>query len=195
MSANNVSYPAQNTFLNIAISALNKKMQECATVRCMSCGRVQFSAKLRQYCICCGKSLPRCCQVNNTAVRDAKLKFGRRMCARLRDLRIAKGISQLEIARRANFGRSYISKYENDFCTPTPEHFMCLAAALDVQMINLLDESIPVSLLAIPGNDEFLAQIRTLLPSLDVYKRGVILAVARNLCLGQYSFSDWQYIA
>lgn len=106
-----------------------------------------------------------------------------RLAASIRAARHSAGLSQRQLAVRMKVPRTYISKIENEYATPTLGNFERLAAALDLP---------PAELLASRGNDceiralmtnPFLAEIAPLVASLSSAQRDVVLEEVRRMSL------------
>ncbi len=59
-------------------------------------------------------------------------------CEKLRQCRLEKGMSQEELAKKANLHRTYISELENGRKIPSLTTINCLAWALDMEPWQLL---------------------------------------------------------
>jgi transcriptional regulator with XRE-family HTH domain len=85
----------------------------------------------------------------------------RRFAARLRELRRARGMTQAELARLAHVTTTYIGRLENEGAAPGIDLVARLAAALGVELADLLPTTEP------PDPDEVLrAQARRLFDGL-----------------------------
>jgi transcriptional regulator with XRE-family HTH domain len=164
---------------------------ERPTVRCSECGRTQFINPKRQTCVAC-HSILLIIPIGNEDEQDASRReiadqsegFGRRIAIRLRDIRKLRGMTQPELAKAVPCVRTYISKYERGFCVPTLPIISKIAAALGIEMRQLLDENIDTEALAAGAMTEGLGLVCDLmpfLPQLDMTSRYVILQAARGL--------------
>jgi transcriptional regulator with XRE-family HTH domain len=63
------------------------------------------------------------------------LKFGKH----LQKLRTERNISQLQLAEKANFSFTYISKIETGYVNTSLSHLIAIADALDIPMKQLFD--------------------------------------------------------
>ena len=77
--------------------------------------------------------------VPNPADERARLQRVRRAAlgSRLRQLRAARRLSQEALARRAGMNRSYYSRIESGFQSPTVDKLQNIAAALHVHIAEL----------------------------------------------------------
>ncbi|MGB9407032.1 MAG: helix-turn-helix transcriptional regulator [Terracidiphilus sp.] len=105
------------------------------------------------------------------------------MAGQVKEIRRARHLSQRQLAGRMQVPRTYISKIENGKAIPTLSSLERLAAALGVDMRQLLrdarslrDEEV-ASILA----DPLLAEIAALLPSLDSLHRSLVMGTARDM--------------
>ena len=103
----------------------------------------------------------------------ASAEAGLQVAGQVREIRRARHLSQRQLAGRMQVPRTYISKIENGKAIPTLGSLERLAAALDVDMCQLVrdarsrrDEEV-AAILA----DPFLAEIAALLPHLDSLHR------------------------
>jgi transcriptional regulator with XRE-family HTH domain len=105
----------------------------------------------------------------------------------VRELRRARHLSQRQLASRMQVARTHVSKIENGKANPTLVSLERLAAALDVDLCYLLQNSHSRrqeevdSILA----DPFLAEIAALLPSLDQQQRSQLYDSVREMALGR----------
>lgn len=173
------------------------------TAKCPACARRQFVKHNQDRCVACGSSLlvdgPESDEnLNNRTQTAADLQgFGLRICIRMKEVRVAKGIPQAALARAVPCPRTYISKYENGNCTPTVELVCRLARALGVQPVDLLNEAISVRDLArrtitYGGTDEdVIVALVCAMPRLSGNARMILCEAARGLTRGQFPFSKW----
>ena len=109
----------------------------------------------------------------------------------MRELRIAKELTQPEVARCIPCSRTYITKYENGHLIPTLTVIEKLAAALGVALADLFDESIEVEKLArataMYGGDDprMMVAMVGLVCQLDSAGRYLILQAAKGLTAGE----------
>jgi len=107
---------------------------------------------------------------------------GLRVAAQVKDIRKARHLSQRQLASRMQVPRTYISKIENGKAIPTLGSLERLAAALEVDICQLVrdgrsqrDEEL-AEILA----DPFLAELAQYLPKLEVLQRSLLLNHARD---------------
>jgi transcriptional regulator with XRE-family HTH domain len=107
------------------------------------------------------------------------------VAAAIRMLRQKGGLSQRQLALRMQVPRTYVSKIENEKAVPTLSSLQRLATALEVSVGDLLkgcsrtleDE------IAELMNDEFIAELATLLEKLDTIQRATLLSQVRDLSI------------
>jgi transcriptional regulator with XRE-family HTH domain len=105
----------------------------------------------------------------------------------VKEIRRARHLSQRQLAGRMQVPRTYISKIENGKAIPTLSSLDRLAAALGVDVRQLVrdarsqrDDDV-ASILA----DPLLAEIAALLAQLDPLHRSLLIGAARDMALGQ----------
>jgi transcriptional regulator with XRE-family HTH domain len=105
----------------------------------------------------------------------------------VREIRRARHLSQRQLAGRMQVPRTYISKIENGKAIPTLSSLARLAAALGVDIRQLVrnarsrrDEEV-ASILA----DPWLAEIAASLPRLDSLHRSLVAGAAREMATSQ----------
>ena len=109
------------------------------------------------------------------------------VAAQVRETRRARHLSQRQLAGRMEVPRTYISKIENGKAIPTLSSLERLAAALGVNVRQLVQDARSrrddevASILA----DPLLAEIAALLPCLNSLHRSVLTGAARDMALGQ----------
>jgi transcriptional regulator with XRE-family HTH domain len=111
---------------------------------------------------------------------------GLKVAGQVKDIRRARHLSQRQLAGRMQVPRTYISKIENGKAIPTLGSLERLAAALGVDVRQLVrdarsqrdDEA--ASILA----DPLLAEIAALLPLLDPLHRSLVYGAARDMATG-----------
>jgi transcriptional regulator with XRE-family HTH domain len=109
------------------------------------------------------------------------------VAGQVREIRRARHLSQRQLAGRMEVPRTYISKIENGKAIPTLGSLERLAAALGVDVCQLVrdarsrrDEEVTAVL-----DDTLLAEIAALLPSLSPLHRSLVSEAAREMALGQ----------
>jgi len=160
-------------------------------LRCDSCSLVQFRTN---------NSLCRKCHRPLDAEESAPLipqlvpsqpeapeQAGLRVAGLVRELRRARHLSQRQLAGRMQVPRTYISKIENGKAIPTLGSLERLAAALEVNICQLVwdergrREELSVSVLA----DPFLAELAALLPGLSQMQRTLIFGAVKDMAAGR----------
>jgi transcriptional regulator with XRE-family HTH domain len=118
---------------------------------------------------------------------DPSAEAGLHVAGQVKEIRHARHLSQRQLAGRMQVPRTYISKIENGKAIPTLSSLERLAAALGVDMRQLVrdarsqrDDEV-ASILA----DPLLAEIAALLPLLDQLHRSLLVGEARDMALGQ----------
>jgi transcriptional regulator with XRE-family HTH domain len=121
------------------------------------------------------------------AVVPASAEAGLQVAGQVREIRKARHLSQRQLAGRMQVPRTYISKIENGKAIPTLGSLERLAAALEVDVCQLVrdarsrrDEEV-AAILA----DPFLAEIAALLPHLDSMQRMLFSGAVRDAALGR----------
>jgi len=156
-------------------------------LRCEHCTLVQFRTS-NSMCRRCHKpldveELPALIEaLAPVEVAASTADAGLRVAAQVRDIRKARHLSQRQLAGRMQVPRTYISKIENGKAIPTLGSLERLAAALEVDICQLVrdgrsqrDEDL-AEIMA----DPFLAELAQFLPNLDVLQRSLLLNHARD---------------
>ena len=109
------------------------------------------------------------------------------VAAQVREIRLARHLSQRQLASRMQVPRTYISKIENGKAIPTLGSLERLALALGVEVRQLVrdarsrrDEEVSSIL-----SDPFLAEIAALLPHLDPLHRTLFFGAVRDAASGR----------
>ncbi|MGA2349224.1 MAG: helix-turn-helix transcriptional regulator [Terracidiphilus sp.] len=117
---------------------------------------------------------------------DPSEEAGLKVAGQVKDIRRARHLSQRQLAGRMQVPRTYISKIENGKAIPTLGSLERLAAALGVDVRQLVrdarsqrDDEV-AALLA----DPLLAEIAALLPSLDPLHRSLVFGAVRDMAAG-----------
>ena len=120
-------------------------------------------------------------------IADPSTEAGLKVAGQVREIRRARHLSQRQLAGRMQVPRTYISKIENGKAIPTLGSLARLAAALGVDVRQLVqdarsrrDEEV-AAILA----DPLLGEIAPLLDRLDTLHRSLIIGSARDLAMGQ----------
>jgi transcriptional regulator with XRE-family HTH domain len=109
------------------------------------------------------------------------------VAGQVRDIRRARHLSQRQLAGRMQVPRTYISKIENGKAIPTLGSLERLAAALEVDVCQLVRDSRSIrdeEVTAILA-DPFLAEIAALLPQLDSLHRTLFYGAVRDTATGR----------
>jgi transcriptional regulator with XRE-family HTH domain len=116
----------------------------------------------------------------------ASAEAGLQVAAQVREIRRTHHLSQRQLAGRMQVPRTYISKIENGKAIPTLGSLERLAAALEVDVSQLVrdsrsrrDEEVTSIL-----SDPFLAEIAALLPHLDQLQRTLFYGAVRDAVTG-----------
>jgi transcriptional regulator with XRE-family HTH domain len=118
---------------------------------------------------------------------DPSTEAGLKVAGQVKDIRRARHLSQRQLAGRMQVPRTYISKIENGKAIPTLGSLERLAAALGVDVRQLVQDARSrrddevAAILA----DPLLAEIAALLPCLDSLHRSLLFGAARDMALGQ----------
>lgn len=117
----------------------------------------------------------------------AEAEAGLRVAAQVRDIRRARHLSQRQLAGRMQVPRTYISKIENGKAIPTLGSLERLAAALEVDVCQLVRDarSCRDEEVAAIFSDPFLAEIAALLPHLDSLHRTLFYGAVRDAATGR----------
>jgi transcriptional regulator with XRE-family HTH domain len=109
------------------------------------------------------------------------------VAGQVREIRKARHLSQRQLAGRMQVPRTYISKIENGKAIPTLGSLERLAAALQVDVCQLVrdarsrrDDEVAAVL-----GDPFLAEIAAYLPHLDSLHRTLIYGAVRDAAVGR----------
>jgi len=118
---------------------------------------------------------------------EAAERAGLQVAGQVRELRRARHLSQRQLAGRMQVPRTYISKIENGKAIPTLGSLERLAAALEVDMCQLVRdersrrEELATSVLS----DPFLAEVAELLPYLTQMQRTLVFGAAKDMATGR----------
>jgi len=112
---------------------------------------------------------------------------GLQVAGQVRDIRKARHLSQRQLAGRMQVPRTYISKIENGKAIPTLGSLERLAAALEVDISQLVRDSRSVrdEEVAAIFADPFLAEIAALLSQLEPMHRTLFAGAVRDAALGR----------
>jgi len=161
-------------------------------VRCEFCRMVQFRTS-NSLCRKCRKPLDveepvaLAPQLVPAAAVETATEAGLQVSVQVREIRRSRHLSQRQLAARMEVPRTYISKIENGKAIPTLGSLERLAAALEVNLQQLVRDSRSVrdeevcEIFA----DPFLAEIAALLPHLDSLHRTLFSGAVRDAALGR----------
>src|ERR1700690_3893739 len=156
-------------------------------VRCDFCSLVQYRTS-NSLCRKCRKPLdieepaPLAPQLVTTPPVPTSSEAGLQVAGQVREIRKARHLSQRQLAGRMQVPRTYISKIENGKAIPTLGSLERLAAALEVDICQLVRdgrsqrEEEMAEILA----DPFLAELAQYLPKLEALQRSLLLNHARD---------------
>jgi transcriptional regulator with XRE-family HTH domain len=168
-------------------------METREVVRCtfVDCSIVQFKT-INGLCRKCHRPLeieepvrPGPIPVDSQPVEPSS-EAGLKVAGQVKDIRRARHLSQRQLAGRMQVPRTYISKIENGKAIPTLGSLERLAAALGVDVRQLVRDARSLrddevaSILA----DPLLAEIAALLPLLDPLHRSLVYGAARDMATG-----------
>ena len=161
-------------------------------VRCDYCSLVQYRTS-NSMCRKCRKpldveELPHpVLQLVPHPTAAPSAEAGLQVAGQVRDIRKARHLSQRQLAGRMQVPRTYISKIENGKAIPTLGSLERLAAALDVDISQLVRDarSVRDEEVAAIFNDPFLAEIAALLSHLEPMHRTLLAGAVRDAALGR----------
>jgi transcriptional regulator with XRE-family HTH domain len=161
-------------------------------VRCDSCSLVQYRTT-NSMCRRCKKPLDieepphAALQLVPHPSAAPCAEAGLQVAGQVRDIRKARHLSQRQLAGRMQVPRTYISKIENGKAIPTLGSLERLAAALDVDISQLVRDarSVRDEEIAAIFADPFLAEIAALLPRLEPTHRTLFHGAVRDAAMGR----------
>jgi transcriptional regulator with XRE-family HTH domain len=126
-------------------------------------------------------------QVVEAATQPANQSSGLQVAKTVREIRRGKALSQRQLANRMQVPRTYISKIENGKAMPTLSSLARLAAALEVDVCELLHDARSRRLIETAAvlADPFLAEIAQCMGQLDAYHRALFLNQTRDMAMGR----------
>lgn len=126
-------------------------------------------------------------QIVEPVLLPANHQSGLQVAKTVRDIRRGKALSQRQLANRMQVPRTYISKIENGKAMPTLSSLARLAAALEVDICELVHDarSRRQQEAAVVLADPFLAEVAQYLAQLDIYQRSMLLNQTRDLAVGR----------
>ena len=156
-------------------------------LRCEHCALVQFRTT-NSMCRRCHKPLDveelpvPVAAIAEVEAPASNLDAGLRVAAQVKDIRKARHLSQRQLASRMQVPRTYISKIENGKAIPTLGSLERLAAALEVDICQLVRDSHSQhdEEMAEIFADPFLAELAQYLPKLEPLQRSLLLNHARD---------------
>jgi transcriptional regulator with XRE-family HTH domain len=156
-------------------------------LRCEHCALMQFRTS-NSMCRRCHKPLdveemPAPIEVvAPSEIPASSADAGLRVAAQVKDIRKARHLSQRQLAGRMQVPRTYISKIENGKAIPTLGSLERLAAALEVDICQLVRDgrSQRDEEMAEIFADPFLAEMAQYLPKLEPLQRSLLLNHARD---------------
>jgi transcriptional regulator with XRE-family HTH domain len=161
-------------------------------VRCDHCSLVQYRTS-NSLCRKCHKALdidepaPLAPQLVSSTPTPSSAEAGLQVAGQVREIRKSRHLSQRQLAGRMEVPRTYISKIENGKAIPTLGSLERLAAALEVEICQLVRDarSIREEEIASIFADPFLAEIASFLPGLDSLHRTLIQGAVRDAAMGR----------
>jgi len=156
-------------------------------LRCEHCALVQFRTS-NSMCRRCRKPLDveeLIAPIEVIAVSESPANpadAGLRVAAQVKDIRKARHLSQRQLAGRMQVPRTYISKIENGKAIPTLGSLERLAAALEVDICQLVRDgrSRRDEEMAEIFADPFLAELAQYLPKLEPLQRSLLMNHVRD---------------
>src|SRR6202046_3045739 len=161
-------------------------------LRCGHCSLVQFRT-MNALCRRCRKSLemeepepvmPAAASISHEPEAE---EGGLQVARAVRDARRGRNLSQRQLAGRMQVPRTYISKIENGKAMPTLSSLARLAAALEIDICNLLRDARSrkhEETASILG-DPFLAELAPYISQMDTLQRSMFLNQVRDLAMGR----------
>jgi transcriptional regulator with XRE-family HTH domain len=161
-------------------------------VRCDFCSLVQYRTT-NSLCRKCRRPLDveepshPVLQLVATPAAVPSAEAGLQVAGQVRDIRKARHLSQRQLAGRMQVPRTYISKIENGKAIPTLGSLERLAAALEVDISQLVRDarSVRDEEVAAIFADPFLAEIAALLPHLEPMHRTLFQGAVRDAAMGR----------
>lgn len=154
-------------------------------VRCDACRLVQFPAS-NNNCRRCHRALdsdPGPLLVVPAPRPEPTLTVSQTIARSIRELRLAAGLSQRQLAGRMAVPRSYVSKIENEKATPTLSSLERLARGLKCSILDVISpfernrQGESADIMA----DPFLAELQLHIARLSATDRDRVLATVRDL--------------
>jgi len=161
-------------------------------VRCEYCRLMQYRTS-NSLCRKCHRPLdieepvPLLPQLVTSPSVPTSAEAGLQVAGQVRETRKARHLSQRQLAARMQVPRTYISKIENGKAIPTLGSLERLAAALEVNVCQLVrdsrsrrDDEVSAIL-----SDPFLEEVAALLPQLDSLHRTLFYGAVRDAATGR----------
>ena len=172
----------------MAIALVSVEARE--VLRCDYCNLVQFRTS-NSLCRRCHRPLeveelpPLAPQLVASQSPAASAEAGLQVAGQVRELRKARHLSQRQVAKRMQVPRTYISKIENGKAIPTLSSLERLAAALDVDVRQLVRDarSHREEEVASILSDPLLAEIAAMLPRLEPLHRSLLFGAVREMAV------------
>ena len=160
-------------------------------VRCEFCRLMQFRTR-NSLCRKCHRPLdmeepePLVPQLVTSQFVAGPAEAGLQVAGQVREIRKARHMSQRQLAGRMQVPRTYISKIENGKAIPTLGSLERLAAALDVEVRQLVRDarSRREEEVAAVLADPFLAEIAAMLPHLEPLQKTLFYSAVRDAAAG-----------
>lgn len=177
---------------HMATTLVSVETREVVRCKFIDCRRVQFRPS-NSHCVRCHRPLdveesvqPGPIPVDHPTA-DPSTEAGLKVAGQVKEIRCARHLSQRQLAGRMQVPRTYISKIENGKAIPTLGSLERLAAALGVDVRQLVQDarSRRDDEVASIMSDPLLAEIAALLPQLDPLHRSLLYGAARDMALGQ----------
>jgi len=99
----------------------------------------------------------------------------------VRQIRLAKGLSQGEMQKRTGILRSYLSRVENGHTIPSFATLQRLAAAMDVTLADFFPREGETAGTVADGTGEYLKELKTYLPQLTSEQRQELLEMVKEM--------------
>lgn len=171
--------------------------QAANVICCEACKRTQYRKDRQIRCRACGTLFPAPPDPEPMPEEPPKPAPVTVLADRVRAIRLAKGLSQKQVANRMKSPRTYISKIERQFLTLPLKSIARVAEALGVTLAEIADPAFDPQELARRtmnrgGPDEdFIASLAAFAGSLRVDQKRIVIIAAHNLAKGKPIFHDW----
>jgi transcriptional regulator with XRE-family HTH domain len=124
----------------------------------------------------------------------------RAFAARLRELRKARGMTQMQMAEKMHTVRTFISKIESNGSSALPKTVLRMAGVLGIEMKHLLDERLSVEDLTtrtpedLRAHEAFLDEIAEMLPGIEPWNLLILSKAAEAMATRQYTLPEWMSV-